>query len=255
MTETTGRPRVLALWSAPRCRSTAFARMMIERGDFTVLHEPFSRLMDFGAVAVADAEVRSEPDLIAAIRELSRRGPVFFKDTTDFRFPGLLEDRRFLAEATHSFIVRDPAAAIASHYALNPDLKRDEVGFARLHEIYRACAPHAERPPAIISAEDLVERPEALVRAYCRAVGVPFMPEALSWRPGMDPGWERTRRWHESVGRTAGFTGGSGSYRHTVDNHETLAEYFDHHLPYYRSLYRDRLLPLETDERSPSGSR
>ena len=36
------------LWSAPRSRSTAFFRMMIERGDFTGVHEPFSYLAEFG---------------------------------------------------------------------------------------------------------------------------------------------------------------------------------------------------------------
>jgi hypothetical protein len=33
---------VLMLWSSPRSRSTAFFRMMAERGDFTAVHEPFS---------------------------------------------------------------------------------------------------------------------------------------------------------------------------------------------------------------------
>ena len=31
-------------WSAPRSRSTAFFRMMIECGDFAGVHEPFSYL-------------------------------------------------------------------------------------------------------------------------------------------------------------------------------------------------------------------
>jgi hypothetical protein len=40
--------RVFALWSAPRARSTAFFRSMVERGDMTVLHEPFCNLRDYG---------------------------------------------------------------------------------------------------------------------------------------------------------------------------------------------------------------
>jgi len=34
---------MLMLWSASRSRSTAFYRMMIERGDFTGVHEPLRR--------------------------------------------------------------------------------------------------------------------------------------------------------------------------------------------------------------------
>jgi hypothetical protein len=39
---------LLMLWSAPRSRSTAFFRMMAERGDFMMVHEPFSYLAEFG---------------------------------------------------------------------------------------------------------------------------------------------------------------------------------------------------------------
>ena len=35
---------IIALWTHPRSISTAFERVMIERGDFNVLHEPFSYL-------------------------------------------------------------------------------------------------------------------------------------------------------------------------------------------------------------------
>ncbi|WP_214327458.1 hypothetical protein [Nonomuraea sediminis] len=40
--------RIIALWSAPRCRSTAFLRMMRQRRDCLVIREPFSHVADFG---------------------------------------------------------------------------------------------------------------------------------------------------------------------------------------------------------------
>ena len=43
------------LWATPRSRSTAFFRMMAERGDFTVVHEPFSYLAEFGYADVTHA--------------------------------------------------------------------------------------------------------------------------------------------------------------------------------------------------------
>jgi len=33
---------IIALWSIPRSLSTAFERLMMQRGDFKVFHEPFS---------------------------------------------------------------------------------------------------------------------------------------------------------------------------------------------------------------------
>ena len=47
---------VFALWSAPRARSTAFFRSMAERGDMTVLHEPFCNLRDYGETDAGDRE-------------------------------------------------------------------------------------------------------------------------------------------------------------------------------------------------------
>jgi hypothetical protein len=43
---------VFALWSAPRARSTAFFRSMVERGDLIALHEPFFDLLAFGETEV-----------------------------------------------------------------------------------------------------------------------------------------------------------------------------------------------------------
>jgi hypothetical protein len=37
---------VFALWSAPRARSTAFFRSMLERGDLLALHEPLEGLTE-----------------------------------------------------------------------------------------------------------------------------------------------------------------------------------------------------------------
>ena len=70
------------LWSAPRSRSTAFFRMMAERGDFIVVHEPFSYLAEFGYTDVAGARLAAAPELIAALRSLAVRNPVFVKETT-----------------------------------------------------------------------------------------------------------------------------------------------------------------------------
>jgi hypothetical protein len=57
---------LLMLWGTPRSRSTAFFRMMAERGDFTVVHEPFSYLAEFGYADVAGERVTSAAGLAGA---------------------------------------------------------------------------------------------------------------------------------------------------------------------------------------------
>ncbi|MEV6806276.1 sulfotransferase family protein [Streptomyces sp. NPDC017248] len=234
---------VLALWSAPRSRSTAFARMMAERGDRVVVHEPFSQVVDFGEVKVGERVAHTEQDVLAELRALAAQKPVFFKDTTDFAYPALLADREFLASATHTFIIRHPAEAIASHHALNPQLGRDEIGFARLYEIFAAVRDATGATPVVIDSDDLLDRPAETVRAYCAAVGIPFLPEALSWQPGMRSEWQATSRWHESTSRTAGFTRGPDRGADAVAADPVLAAYRDYHLPYYERLRAAALRP------------
>ena len=50
---------VFALWSAPRARSTAFFRSMLERGDLLALHEPLEGLIYFGDTEVEGRTFRS----------------------------------------------------------------------------------------------------------------------------------------------------------------------------------------------------
>lgn len=68
----------LMLWGAPRSRSTAFFRMMAERDDFTVAHEPLSYLAEFGQADVGGRRLSSPAELLRALREFP--GPVFAKD-------------------------------------------------------------------------------------------------------------------------------------------------------------------------------
>lgn len=236
---------LLAMWSAPRSRSTAFARMMAERGDYAVLHEPFSHVVDFGESDVGERVAHTEDEVIAAIRALAASRPLFFKDTTDFHYPKMLADETFLAGATHTFIIRHPAQAIASHYGLNPRLGRDEIGFAWLTEIYDAVAAATGTTPVVVDADDLVQRPHETVRAYCEAVRIPFLPRALSWPAGMDEQWQRTSRWHESTSRTTGFSRGAMVVDRdpVVEADPVLSGYLAYHLPHYERLRAVALKP------------
>ncbi|MFD8817108.1 sulfotransferase family protein [Streptomyces sp. NPDC059627] len=239
---TTEEPRIIALWSAPRSRSTAFLRMMMEREDLTTLHEPFSHLSDFGSTEVAGRAVRTEAELIEAVRELSRTTRVFFKDTTDFRFPRVLEDRRFLTEARHTFIIRRPEEVIASHYALDPEVTADGIGFGRLHELFEAVRKATGSAPGpVVDSDDLLDHPAETVREYCSQVGLPFRPDTLNWSSGMREEWLRAPKWHEDAGRSAGFTRTPREYEFTVDNHPVLAAFHRSQRPYYEELYRHRL--------------
>lgn len=238
------RPRIIALWGMPRSRSTAFFRMMTERGDFQVLHEPFSNLAEFGSVRVGDRTVGKEAELLSAIRELARSKPVFFKDTTDERYPALLDDEAFLGrDAIHTFLIRHPAETIASYHALNPEVRLHQIGGEAQFELYQAVAERCSRTPVVIDSSDLVEDAPGLIAAYCAAVGIPFLPEALNWRPGERSEWQRTSRWHAEASSSAGFRTTPRGHETDVAADPVLSSYLRHHLPFYETLRERRLHP------------
>ncbi|MEV6674939.1 sulfotransferase family protein [Streptomyces sp. NPDC051162] len=235
-------PRILALWSAPRCRSTAFFRMMSERGDFRLLHEPFSYLMEFGSVDAAGREISDEAGLLARIRELSADRPLFFKDTTDERCPGLLADAPFLErDALHTFIIRHPRETIASYYAINPEVRLHQIGFEAQYELFERVQELTGTVPAVVDAADLVEAPERTVRAYCAAARIPYVPEALQWSSGSREEWAPSEKWHRDASASSGFEKKERGDRVDVDTHPVLSEYLAHHLPFYEKLRAHRL--------------
>lgn len=233
---------VFALWSAPRARSTAFFRSMAERGDMTVLHEPFCNLRDYGETDAGARTFDSPLSLLAWLRDETQNMRVFLKDHPPAAYVrDVLADRRFLAEARHAFLIRRPEEIAASNYALWPGMNITAIGLERLCEVQAAVRDAGGDASVVIDSDDLVARPEATMAAYCAAVGLPFIPRALTWEPGERPEWRRSARWHADVSASSGFERRERVYPHTVENSRELARFAAHHRPFYEKLYAQRL--------------
>ncbi|MER0240497.1 sulfotransferase family protein [Streptomyces sp. HSW2009] len=234
---------VICLWAHSRSRSTAFSRMMLERGDVTVLHEPWLALAETGAATVpqpggGESAVDSGPELVDRLAELGQERPVFVKEVLDQRYPYVFDQPQALAAFWHTFIVRHPRPTIASHYAMKPTVTSPEIGFERLHELFELVRAASGRQPLVLRAERLVDEPEAVVRGFCDHVGLPFLPEALSWRPQDRAEWQRHRAWHLDAIGSSGLVDRGNTYADTVDNNATLRAFYAHHYPYYEKVVR-----------------
>jgi hypothetical protein len=232
---------VYALWSAPRARSTAFFRSMVERGDVLALHEPFWSLLACGEADFGGRTFDTPVSLLTWLRDETHDVNVFLKDTTDHRFGEVLAARCFLAEARHAFLIRRPDEIAASYYALWPDMRIEEVGLEALHELHGAVRDAGGHSPVVIDSDDLVARPEATMAAYCAAVELPFIPRALTWAPSDRPEWRRSSRWHTDVSASSGFQQRERMYTHTVESSDELARFAAHHCPFYEQLHAQRL--------------
>ena len=214
---------------------------MAERGDMTVLHEPFSNLRDYGETDAGARMFDSPVSLLAWLRDETRDMSVFLKEATDHHLRDVLADRRFLAEARHVFLIRRPEEIAASYYVLFPDMNINSIGLEKLCELRAAVRDAGGDPSVVIDSDDLVTRPGATMAAYCAAVGLPFIPRALTWQPGKRPEWRRSARWHADVSASAGFQRRERVYPRTVENSRELARFAAHHRPFYERLYAQRL--------------
>jgi hypothetical protein len=148
---------------------------MLEHGGHLALHEPFDNIGDYGSTMV-DGHLVSDPaELIATLLGLAGTATVFFKETTDRRHQAVLADRRFLTEATHTFLIRAPAEIAASIYAIQgPQMTLPEIGLEHAYDLYQAIVATGGAAPVVVDSDDLMADPAAIMAAYCAAVGIPF---------------------------------------------------------------------------------
>ncbi|WP_419908348.1 sulfotransferase family protein [Candidatus Poriferisodalis sp.] len=241
----------LTLWATPRSVSTAFEWMMRQRGDFECFHEPWNELYYYGAdrQSQRDAQVEARPGHTYAalwdrLSELSQSHNVFVKDFA-YSVEHDLDDRK-LAAMTHTFLIRDPERVVQGLGHHWPDCTWDEVGFESLHRLFCRIAERDGAPPPVIDAADLTGDPQGTTRAYCAAVGIEFMAEALVWEPGerAEVSWygEGTGPWHDALRQSSGITTPRTEYP-PLDDSPRLAEMYERSLPLYHAMAAHRFRP------------
>ncbi|MEM8758703.1 MAG: sulfotransferase family protein [Pseudomonadota bacterium] len=185
--------RIVVLWAVPRSTSTAFERMMRERGDLDCLHEPFGEAWYQGEAPLwprfREGD-RTTPGLTIEsvwddIRARAERGPVFLKDFPHYVNHMWTPD--WLSHFTHAFLIRDPAKTVTSIHAKWPDYDEAEAGFPEQRALFDLLWALTGAPPPVIDSDDLLDDPERVTEAFCDAVGLPYLPHALSWKAGHDP--------------------------------------------------------------------
>ena len=243
--------KILALWATPRSTSTAFEWVMANRGDMTCFHEPYNEAFYYGSdrrhdrYFIADETLQPRPDLsIGAVHrqllDLSASQSVFVKD---FAYSIMhMADDAFLDAFTHTFLIRDPEKVITSMHSRWPDINLAEIGFEDLHTLFTRIADREGSAPVVIDSDDLLQHPQAGMQAYCEAVGIPFIAEALNWEDQTssqvpsNPTWNTDEHgFHDSLKASTGLAKQKRDYPPLQSSADMLRLY-EASLPHYQAL-------------------
>lgn len=211
---------------------------MIERGDHTVIDEPFSQRYYFSAERRSgrypDKDTGATAEVVLQrLHDAARERPVFVKDMA-YHACDLL-DAGFLADFANTYLVREPAAALASLERMWPDFTDEEAGYDALGRTFDIA------PGPVLEADDLAHDPPGLIRAWCEAVRIGFEPGALTWKPGMVPQWEHWQDWYEGVANSTGFVPPEPRTGPPADSSERVRAVLTGALPVYDRMVASKL--------------
>lgn len=232
----------IALWAAPRSRSTAFERTFVERGDFDVVHEPFSatyyRSHDRRSDRYLDGEPRPDASARQVLAEIERprERRVFVKDMA-YHTAGFMDDG-LAARFANSFLIRHPRNALASLHDKLPTFTFEEAGYEQLARLYDIAAADGRAAP-VIDADDLVRDPDTMMRAYCAAMDITYVEAALSWQAEKVSEFSEWDSWHQRAQDSTGLGDIEPSDRPLPDH---LEDVYQRCLPHYRRLHAERLV-------------
>lgn len=237
----------IAMWSGPRNISTAMMRSFENRPDTVVVDEPFyaAYLAATGLNHPMRAEVlASQPTdwaEVAAAMTAATAAPIFYqKHMTHHMLPGV--DLAWTADCTNAFLIRDPAAVLASYVRKRGEVTLADIGVERQGELFdRECDRLGHAPP-VVEGRDVLARPRETLTALCAALAIPFDDHMLAWPAGprdTDGVWSPA--WYDAVEASTGF--GPPPEEATVELPAELAMIAEAARPCYERLAAHRIRP------------
>jgi hypothetical protein len=264
----------VVMWGPPRSLSTTVERALIEHPLIYVLHEPFGVPFYWsGKEAQSTREVAKGAEQLhdtfadVAHRVFDEAPPagkkfVFSKNLSYYFAPHCLPQMKEMlggdyGKVCHSFMIRHPAKAISSLYFKScidnektgyTHFDPTEAGYTAMAELMEHLEAIPECPPiVIIDADDLLEDPEGIMRAYCHGLGLPFDTSILTWQPGPVPelaspwsGWTDDVQNSSGITRRAKRSAPPDTSSLPTEVQETIAEA----MPIYDRMFARRILPM-----------
>lgn len=206
-------PVRIAMWSGPRNISTAMMRSFGARADTAVIDEPFyaaylaaSGVIHPMNVAVLASQPNDWRDVVKTLLgPVPDDKPVFYqKHMTHHMLPGFGRD--WMQDVRNAFLIRDPAAVLASYVIKRDEVSLADIGVVQQRELFDEAADCSGAPPPVVEGADILAAPSRVLAKLCVALGIEYSDAMLHWPPGRrdtDGVWAPA--WYNAVERSTGF--------------------------------------------------
>lgn len=201
----------LAMWSGPRNISTAMMYAFGNRSDCVAWDEPFYAFaLVHGKTdhpmreAIVEANDSDWTSLVRRCLAPAEKPLFYQKHMTHHMLDGV--GMEWTEACRSAFLIRDPAAVLASYTVKRAQVTLADIGIVRQRELFEREADRLGVPPPVMEGRDVLADPERVLGMLCDALGVPFRPEMLSWPSGprdTDGVWAPA--WYDAVERSTGF--------------------------------------------------
>ena len=200
----------VSVWSGPRNVSTALMYSFRSRADTTVVDEPlygyYLSLTDAPHPGKAEVLTDMETDGKRVVQNVLLghydKPVVMFKNMAH-HLTGL--NPEFLDELVNVLLVRDPAEMLPSLAQALPEATLRDTGLKEQVELLEQISASGQTP-VVVEAKRLLQNPEEVLRALCKALALPFDPAMLSWPAGPKPEdgvW--AKYWYKNVHASSTF--------------------------------------------------
>jgi len=230
------------MWSGPRNISTAMMRAFENRPDCAVVDEPFYAAylaatgLDHPMRAAVLASQPQDWRTVAKGLVEDEPAPVFYqKHMTHHMLPEVGLD--WMAACRNAFLIRDPAAVLASYVRNRAEVTLEDIGVVRQRELFDHEADRLGRAPPVVEAADVLADPRGALSGLCAALDIAFREEMLSWPAGpraSDGVWAPA--WYAAVERSTGFSAPERAAPPPLT--DELARIADQARPHYEALAR-----------------
>jgi len=147
--------------------------------------------------------------------------------------------RDWVSELRNVFLIRDPAAMLASLFQVIPASGLMDTGLPQQVELFEQERERTGSTPAVLDSSDLLRDPRGCLTALCETLGIEFQESMLAWKNGLRPTdgcWAEA--WYGNALESTGFAPYREREVHLASEHSELAAQCQH---LYERLYPHRI--------------